>query len=299
MPMMSRMEQTQTLRLPAPDGQVLSARAEAMRGADEIMLVVDGGPDHRRRIPVEIIGSGRPVDGDPFGLHETLARAQTALPEWVAEESQQVLMRTIEPWLRGLMITRYATRTLGAPRTIPPGAITQLWEEDRPYCLDSAYCRVHGSERFGIRIPRPRRVRPRAVAALMEGARDMPHGDRYVGVLDTTSVRPVSCLVVRPTHSYGREIVWGHAGDDDHPARWQATLSLLPDDTVPEASPVCLRVAQWGVRGTLPMDVLRLPAAGRLARHWLYQRLLHDGLAVGAAQDDPEAAVTIGWEELA
>lgn len=299
MPTVFRMEQTQTLRLTAPDGQVLSARAEAPSGADEIMLVVDGGPDHRRRTPVEILGSGRLVDGDPFGLHETLERAQMALPEWVAEESQQVLMRTIEPWLRGLMITRYATRTLGAPRTLPLGTIAQLWVEDRPYCLDSAYCRIHGSTRLGIRIPRPRRVRPRAVAALMEGARDMPQGARHVGMLDVTSVRPASCLVVRPTRSYGREIVWEHAGDREHPARWQATLSMLPDDTVPEASPVCLRIAQWGIRGTLPMDVLSLPAAGRLARHWLHQRLLHDGLAMGAAQDDPEAAVAAGWEALA
>lgn len=293
------MEQTQTLRLLAPDGQVLSARAEASSGADEIMLVVDRGPDHRRRIPVKIIGSGRPVDGTPSGLHETLAQARKSLPEWVDDEAQQELMGTTTPWLRGLMITRYATRSLGAPRTLPPGVIAQLWEEDRSYCLDSTYCRMHGSKRLGIRIPRPRRVRPRAVAALMEGARDMPHGDRHVAAMDVTSVRPVSCLVVRPTHSYGREIVWEHAGSAGHPARWQATLSLLPDDTLPEASPVCLRITQWGIRRVPPDTVLSLPAAGRLARHWLYQRLMHDGLAMGAVQDDLEAAVTIGWEELA
>lgn len=296
---MIHMEQTQTLRLTGPDGRTLSARAEAVRGADEVIVVVDRGPDHRRRIPVKIIGSGRPVDGAPSGLHETLARARTALPEWVGEEAQQELMETITPWLRGLMVTRYATRTLGTPRTLPLGIIAQLWEEDRHYCLDTTYCRIHGTKRLGIRIPRPRRVRPRAVAALMEGARDMPHGDRHVEAMDTTSVNPVSCLVVRPTHSYGREIVWEHAGSADHPARWQATLSLLPDDTLPEASPVCLRIAQWGIRMVPPDTVLSLPAAGRLARHWLYQRLLHDGLAMGAAQDDPEDAVTIGWEELA
>ena len=296
---MVRMDQTQTLRLPAPDGQVLSARAEAPLGADEIMLVVDLGPDHRRRIPVKIIGSGRPLGWGPSGLHETLAQVRTALPEWVDEEAQQEILRTIEPWLRGLMIARYATRSLGAPCTLPPGVATQLWEEDRPYCLDSTYCRVHGSKRLGIRIPRPRRVRPRAVAALMEGARDMPQGARHVEAMDTTSVSPVSCLVVRPTSSWGREIMWEHAGDSEHPARWQATLSLLPDDTIPEAPPVCLRIAQWGIRGTLPMDVLILPAAGRLARHWLYQRLMHDGLAGGSSQDDPEAAVTAGREALA
>lgn len=293
------MEQTQTLRLVAPDGQTLSVRAEAAWGADEIILVVDSGPDHRRRIPVKIIGSGRPVAGDPSGLHETLARARMALPEWVGEESLLCLLRIVEPWLRELMITRYATRTLGAPCTLPPGVAAQLWEEDRPYCLNRTYCRMHGSGRLGIRIPRPRRVRPRAVAALMEGARDMPHGDRHVDVLGTTSVRPVSCLVVRPTHSYGREIVWEHAGSADHPARWQATLSMLPDDTLPESSPVCLRIAQWGIRRVPPDTVLSLPAAGRLARHWLYQRLMHDGLAGGASQDDLEAAVDAGLEALA
>ena len=93
--------------------------------------------------------------------------------------------------------------------------------------------------------------------------------------------------------------MWESAGDRERTARWQAALSMLPDDTVPEAAPVCLRIAQWGTRGVLPETTLSLPAAGRLARHWLYQRLMHDGLAMGAAQDDPEAAVTIGWEELA
>ena len=296
---MVRMERTQTLRLTAPDGQVLSARAEAARGADEIIMVVDAGPKRRRRIPVKTIGSGRAVDGRPSGLRETLESARMSLPDWVGSEARNSLMDLIEPWLRGLMVRRYATRDLGAPLTLQPEVTSQLWAEDRTYCLDPTYCRVHGSRRLGIRVPRPRRVRPRAVAALVEGARDMPHGARHVGMMDVTSVRPVSCLVVRPTPSYGREIVWEHAGDEDHPARWQATLSTLPDDTVPEASPVCLRIAQWGIRGVLPEATLSLPAAGRLARHWLYQRLVHDGLAMGAAQDDLEAAVTIGWEELA
>lgn len=296
---MIHMEQTQTLRLTGPDGRTLSARAEAVRDADEIIVVVDYGPGHRVRVPVKITGSGRPDSGEPSGLRETLSLVRMSLPSWMLRAWQLELMEVVEPWLRSLLVRRYATRTLGAPLTISPEAVAALWEEDRPYCLDTTYCRMHGSERLGIRVPRPRRVRPRAVAALMEGARDMPHGDRHVGVLDTTSGRPVSCLVVRPTTSYGREIVWGHAGDREHPARWQATLSMLPDDTLPEASPVCLRIAQWGIRRVPPDTVLSLPAAGRLARHWLYQRLMHDGLAMGAAQDDPEAAVTIGWEELA
>lgn len=293
------MEHTQTLRLTAADDRVLSARAEAASGADEIMLVLGCRPKHHKRIPIKLAGSGRPEGGEPSGLRETLELVQASLPEWVPGTAGQTLLETLEPWLRGMLVTRYATRFLGAPRTLPPGVAAQLWEEDRHYCLDRTYCRMHGSERLGIRIPRPRRVRPRAVAALMEGARDMPHGARHVGMMDATSVRPVSCLVVRPTHSYGREIVWEHAGSADHPARWQAALSMLPDDTVPEAAPVCLRIAQWGTRGVLPEATLSLPAAGRLARHWLYQRLLHDGLAAGAAQYDPEAAVTLGWEELA
>ena len=293
------MEHTQTLRLTAADDRVLSARAEAVWGADEIILVLGRRPKLHKRIPIKLAGSGRPEGGEPSGLRETLELVQASLPEWVPGTAWQTLLETLEPWLRGMLVTRYATRTLGAPVTIPQRVLEALWEEDRPYCLDPTYCRIHGSTRLGIRIPRPRRVRPRAVAALMEGARDMPHGARHVGMMGVTSVHPVSCLVVRPTSSYGREIVWEHAGDREHPARWQATLSMLPDDTVPEASPVCLRIAQWGTRGVLPETTLSLPAAGRLARHWLYQRLMHDGLAMGAAQDDLEAAVTIGWEELA
>lgn len=293
------MEHTQTLRLTAADDRVLSARAEAMWGADEIILVLGRRPNRHKRVPITLMGSGRPRGGEPSGLRETLSLVQASLPEWVTDAAQQTLLETIEPWLRGMLVARYATRTLGAPCTLPQGVLAALWAEDRPYCLDPVYCRIHGSTRLGIRIPRPRRVRPRAVAALVEGARDMPHGARHVGMMDVTSVRPVSCLVVRPTRSYGREIVWEQAGDGEHPARWQATLSMLPDDTVPEASPVCLRIAQWGTRRTLPESTLSLPAAGRLARHWLYQRLLHDGLVMGATQDDPEDAVTVGWEALA
>ena len=296
---MIHMEQTQTLRLTGPDGRTLSARAEAVRDADEIIVVVDHGQEHRVRVPVKIAGSGRPDSGEPSGLRETLSLVRGSLPSWMLRAEQLELMEVVKPWLRSLLVRRYATRTLGAPLTLSPGAVAALWEDDRPYCLDPIYCRIHGSKRLGIRIPRPRQVRPRAVAALMEGARDMPDGPRCVSMMDITSVRPVSCLVVRPTRSYGREIVWENAGDMERTARWQAALSMLPDDTVPEAAPVCLRIAQWGTRGVLPEATLSSPAAGRLARHWLYQRLMHDGLAMGAAQDDPEAAVTIGWEELA
>lgn len=296
---MIHMEHTQTLKLVAADGRVMSARAEATRDADEIIMVLGRRPKHHIRFPIKLMGSGRPEGGDPSGLHETLSLVQEALPKWVPDTAQRTLMETIEPWLRDMLVTRYVTRTLGAPATLPKSALGVLWSEDRHYCLDPVYCRIHGSTRLGIRIPRPRRVRPRAVAALMEGARDMPHGARHVGMMDVTSVRPVSCLVVRPTTAYGREIVWEHAGDREHPARWQATLSMLPDDTLPEASPVCLRIAQWGLRKALPDSTLSLPAAGRLARHWLYQRLMHDGLAGGASQGAPEAAVTAGWEELA
>lgn len=296
---MIHMEQTQTLRLTGPGGRTLSARAEAVRDADEIIVVVDHGPGHRVRVPVRIAGSGRPDSGEPSGLREALSLVRGSLPSWMLRAEQLELMEVVEPWLRSLLVRRYATRTLGAPLTLSPGPVAALWEDDRPYCLDPAYCRIHGSRRLGIRIPRPHRVRPRAVAALMEGARDMPDGPRHVGMMDVTSVRPVSCLVVRPTRSYGREIVWESAGDGEHPARWQAILSMLPDDTVPEAAPVCLRIARWGTSGALPETTLSLPAAGRLARHWLHQRLMHDGLATGAAQDDLEAAVTIGLEELA
>ena len=293
------MEHIQTLRLTAADDRVLSARAEAMRGADEIILVLGRRPKRHKRIPIKLAGSGRPEGGEPSGLRETLELVQASLPEWVLGTARRTLLETIEPWLSGMLVARYATRTLGAPATLPQRVLEALWEEDRPYCLDPTYCRIHGSTRLGIRIPRPRRVRPRAVAALMEGARDMPQGARHVEAMDTTSVRSVSCLVVRPTRSYGREIVWEHAGDREHPARWQATLSMLPDDTVPEAAPVCLRIAQWGMTRALPETTLSLPAAGRLARHWLYQRLMHDGLAGGSSQDDPEAAVTAGREALA
>mgnify|MGYP007088360950 CR=1 FL=1 len=277
----------------------MSARAEAILGADEIIVVVDHGPGHRVRVPVKIAGSGRPDSGEPSGLRETLSLVRMSLPSWMPRARQLELMEVVEPWLRSPLVRRYATSTLGAPLTLSPGAVAALWGDNRPYCLDPTYCRIHGTKLLGIRIPRPRRVRPRAVAALMEGARDMPDGPRCVSMMDATSVRPVSCLVVRPTRSYGREIVWESAGDRERTARWQAALSMLPDDTVPEAAPVCLRIAQWGTRGVLPETTLSLPAAGRLARHWLYQRLMHDGLAMGAAQDDPEAAVTIGWEELA
>lgn len=297
--MVIHMEKTHTLRLTGPDGRTLSARAEAARGADEIIVVVDHGPGHRVRVPVKIAGSGRPDSGEPSGLLETLSLVRMSLPSWMPRAEQLELMEVVEPWLRSLLIRRYATRTLGAPLPLPQGDFATLWEDDRPYCLDPVYCRIHGSTRLGIRIPRPHRVRPRAVAALMEGARDMPDGPCHVDMMDVTSVRPASCLVVRPTTTYGREIVWEHAGDREHPARWQAALSMLPDDTLSEASPVCLRIAQWGTRGVLPETTLSLPAAGRLARHWLHQRLMHDGLVVGAAQDDLEAAVTVGWEALA
>lgn len=293
------MEHIQTLRLTAADDRVLSARAEATRDADEIIMVLGCRPRHHMRIRVKLAGSGRHEGGEPSGLRETLSLVRASLPEWVPDTAQQTLLRTIEPWLRGMLVARYATRTLGAPVTLPQGILEALWEEDRTYCLDPTYCRIHGSTRLGIRIPRPRRVRPRAVAALMEGARDMPHGARHADMMDISSVRPVSCLVVRPTHSYGREIVWEHAGDREHPARWQAALSMLPDDTVTEAAPVCLRIAQWGIRGVLPESTLSLPAAGRLARHWLHQRLMHDGLVIGVSHDDLEAAVTAGWEALA
>lgn len=297
--MVIHMDHKQTLRLTAADDRVLPARAEAVWDAEEIIIVLGRRPNRRMRIPIKLSGTGRPDGGEPSGLRDTLSLVHKSLPEWVPDAAQQTLLRTIEPWLRGMLVARYATRTLGAPRTLPPEAVEALWEDDRPYCLDPTYCRIHGSTRLGVRIPRPRRVRPRAVAALMEGARDMPNGALHVDMMDITSVHPVSCLVVRPTRSYGREIVWEHAGDREHPARWQATLSMLPDDTVPEASPVSLTVAQWGIRGALPETTLSLPAAGRLARHWLYQRLMHDGLAGGSSHDDPEDAVTVGWEALA
>lgn len=296
---MIRMEHIPTLRLTAAGDRVLSARAEATRDADEIIMVLGRRPRHHIRVPIKLVGSGRPEGGEPSGLRETLSLVQAALPKWIPGAAQRTLMETIEPWLSDMLVARYATRTLGAPLSLPQRTLAGLWVDDRRYCLDPTYCRIHGSTRLGVRIPRPRRVRPRAVAALMEGVRDMPNGTRHVDMMDITSVRPVSCLVVRPTRSYGREIVWEHAGDKEHPARWQATLSMLPDDTVPEASPVSLRIAQWGVRRALPEVAWSLPAAGRLARHWLHQRLMHDGLAMGAAQDDLEAAVTIGWEELA
>ena len=297
--MVVHMEKTQTLRLTGADDRVLSARAEATWDADEIILVLRCRPKHNKRIPIKLAGSGRPEGGEPSGLRETLELVWLSLPDWVTDAAQQTILRTIEPWLSDMLLARYATRTLGAPASLSRESLAKLWADDRPYCLDPTYCRIHGSTRLGIRIPRPRRVRPRAVAALMDGARDMPDGPRHVDMMDVTSVRPASCLVVRPTNTYGREIVWEHAGDREHPARWQATLSMLPDDTLSEASPVCLRIAQWGVRGALPETTLSLPAAGRLARHWLHQRLMHDGLVVGAAQDDLEAAVTVGWEALA
>lgn len=296
---MVRMEHIPTLRLTAAGDRALSARAEAPRDADEIIMVLGRRPRHHLRVPIKLVGSGRPEGGEPSGLRETLSLVQAALPKWVPGSAQRTLLETIEPWLRGMLVARYATRTLGAPLSLPQRTLAGLWADDRRYCLDPTYCRIHGSTRLGVRIPRPRRVRPRAVAALMEGVRDMPNGARHVDMMDITSVRPVSCLVVRPTRSYGREIVWEHAGDKEHPARWQATLSMLPDDTVPEASPVSLRIAQWGVRRALPEVAWSLPAAGRLARHWLHQRLMHDGLAIGAAHDYPEDAVTVGWDLLA